>query len=479
MNKKILAALLAVLLATASCGTQSDTNKETTAGNSDDTTTVETEKNVYDELEAKNYGGRTFTILDSNQAPSQDVNIPGDSMNGDVVNDALYQRGMDVSDRFGVNIEYVQMTPAEGSAAMKNSVLAGDSDYQLMIAQIKGGNLGTLATDGVLANLCDVPGLSLDQKWWSSLMYENLKLNDTMYFTSGDISPTMYTMPAAIYLNKKLLDDYGITTDYYQMVRDGKWTIDELTALAKDRDIDMNDDGVMHANDDFFGFAHQSNSTTMSFLIVGCGINLSDNVDGKIEINLDSEYAFEVYDKISALKRVIKFDNQDDIQGKAFFDDRAIAVLHLVSSTKDFRNMKSDFSVLPVPKYDEKQENYHSLCNPWSDAFIGIPINADYEFVGTVTEALARYSYVNVRPKVLDLNLQQKGLRDTESIEMLNIIYDTAYLDFNICYVFGGLLDQVADALINDKAIASVVASNISKAESAAADLVAEAFTKD
>lgn len=477
MNKRFICTLLAVLLTFASCGTQGDSTENTTS--SDETTVSEAEKTVYDELETKNFNGKTFTILDSNQAPEQDVNIPGDTMNGDILNDVLYQRGIDVGERFGVEIKYVQLAPANGSATLKNSVLAGDSDYQLMIAQIKGGNLGSLATDGVLANLCDIEELSLDQKWWSSLMYENLRLNNTMYFTTGDIAPTMYTIASAIYLNKTLLANYGITTDFYQMVRDGKWTMDELNAIAKDRDIDLNDDGVMHANDDFFGFAHQPNSTVISWLMVGCGLNLSDNVDGKIEITLDSEHAYEVYDKISQIKRLITYDQQDDIQKKTFVDDRAISMLHMVSATYTFKNMKSDFSILPVPKYDENQENYHSLCNPWSDAYVGIPVNADYEFVGTITEALARYSYVNVRPKMLEQNLQQKKLRDTESIEMLNIIFDTTYLDFNSCYSFGGLIDSVADAIVNDKPVASAVASGISKAQSDADALVANAFTKE
>lgn len=476
MSKRFICALLAVLLTFASCGTQGDSNVTTA---SDDTSTAEEVKNAYEEMETKNYNGKTFTIFDNNQYASIHINIPEETMNGDVVNDALYQRGIDVSERFGVKIEYVQETDIkEGTSMFRNSVLAGDSDYSIVIGQIKGCT-DTLSTDGVLANLCDIDALSLDQKWWSSLMYENLKYDDIMYYTSGDISTAMYQMPACTYINKKLLDDYGITTDYYQMVRDGKWTIDELNALSKDRDIDVNGDNIMHTNDDFFGFVHQTNYMTMMVMLVGAGLKLNNNTENGIEINLDSDRAFEVYDKISAIKRVVKFDHQDDTIKKTFFDDRAIVMQHFVSASSYLREMKSDFMVLPIAKYDEDQESYYSLCNPWTDSFVAIPVNADYDFVGTITEALARYSYFYIRPKALETNLQQKYLRDTESIEMLNIIFDSAYLDFNACYDFGGITAAIGSALVNDTPIASVIASKKEQAETAASELIEKAFTKE
>lgn len=170
-------------------------------------------------METANFDGRTFTILDANQYPDLHINIPGEEINGEVVNDALFERGLTVGQRFNTVIEYVQMTPSDkGIQTLKSSVLAGDDDYQLCISTIRGGSggsLGTIATEGLLANLADMDSLNLDKPWWSRLMYENLCLNDKMYFTSGDISPAMYNMAACVYLNKKLLGDYGITTDYY------------------------------------------------------------------------------------------------------------------------------------------------------------------------------------------------------------------------------------------------------------------------
>ena len=478
MKRKVFTAMLALIMLASSCGNGGNANvSETFTDDSQSEPDIEVETDAYQQMDAKDFGGKKFTILDANQYPSIDVNIPGDTMDGEIINDALFLRGTEVGERFGVKINYVQTTPSDGKTAITNSVMSNDQDYQLIIGQIC-ENFDSLARSHSLANLCEVSALSLEQPWWSRLMYENLRLNDIMYFTSGDISNAMYNMAACIYLNKKLLNDYGITTDYYQMVRDGKWTIDELTALGKDRDVDINEDGKLHTNDDFFGFVNQRSATTISMLLVGCGLKMSEIKDGTIEIDLGTDRAYEVYDKVTALTRYVYWDQQDDTIKKAFFTDRALSMLHLVSSTVMLRGMKSDFSVLPVPKYDEAQESYYSLCNPWCDAYIGIPANADYELSGTIAEALARYSYLYIRPKALHLNLEQKGLRDEESIEMLNIVYDNAYSDFNICYVFGGMTSSMAEAIASGKPVASIIAKNQARAQVAAQKLVDEVFTK-
>src|SRR5699024_5508140 len=98
--------------------------------------------------------------------------------------------------------------------------------------------------------------LSLGESWWSRLMYDQLKYDGIMYYTTGDIAPSMYQMPACYYLNTNLVDQYGITTDFVGLVREGKWTLDEAINAAKDLSSDLNNDGVMHASDDQFGFVH-------------------------------------------------------------------------------------------------------------------------------------------------------------------------------------------------------------------------------
>ena len=471
MFKRILCAMLAGFsLLYISCGDTSVTEAETTKVQSESTIGDGIEFDRLDELGEKNFDGRVFTILDANDHPEMHVNLPGEELNGDIINDSLYERDLAIEDRYNIDIEYVQIVnAAAGTTAMKSSVLAGDDAYTICISTILGGTLGTLAVEGILANLNDLEYLSLDQNWWSYLMYDSLRFDDKMYYTTGDISPTMYQMPAVFYLNLDLAEDYGIDTDFCQLVRDGKWTLDVVINMTKDMNTDLNGDNVMHASDDFFGFIHQQlGGIVTNGLLTTAGVNLSTiSDDGKsISVDIVNEKTLGVIEKLKQLIVDIQYVEQNDIITKAFVEDRALCMYHYAESASVFlRNMESDYLILPMPKADEQQEDYHSYVNAWADAFIGIPTTSDPEFAGFITEALDYYSYKYIRPLAYDLTYKEKASRDENSAEMLDIIFDTLYYDFNCIYNFGGTTDALTKALKGSGELASEFAAIQSKIE--------------
>lgn len=468
--KRITASAAALLLlGLVSCGTTGTvtSDSETEPGFAD----TAAEYSRLDELGAKDFGGRVFTILDANDKPATHINMPGDSMNGDIVNDALFLRDAAIESMYHADIVYEQIEGASKSAsALRDSVMADDGSYDFVISVLMGGSLGTLATEGILANLTDISTLSLDRNWWSSLMYDQLRLDGKMYYTTGDISPCMYQMAGAFFLNTKLCGDYDIDTDFCGLVRNGKWTLDEVYKLTHDMNVDVNQDGVMHASDDFFGFIHQKvangGTTTARLLLTSAGINLVEPADDEKTLvsGMNSEAALTTIEKTARLLTDVQFENQNDVMSKAFSEGRALSLIHFTSSASVYlRDMQDDYLVLPMPKADEAQETYRSYANPWMDAFVAIPKTADLDFSGFMTEAMAYYSYVHVRPMAYDLTYMQKTTRDENSAEMLNIIFDHLYLDFACITDFGGLSVKLADVLYGSADFASSMAAILPK----------------
>ncbi|MBR5219511.1 MAG: hypothetical protein IKV66_00845, partial [Clostridia bacterium] len=136
-------------------------------------TAAEPERDRLAELGSRDLGGMVYTVLDSNPNSAMHINIPGETQTGELINDTLWTRDAVIEERYNVQIDYVQET-SRGASILKSSVLAGDTDFQLVFAT--GGELRNHATAGLLANMLDMEHLSLDQKWWSSLMYDNLRL---------------------------------------------------------------------------------------------------------------------------------------------------------------------------------------------------------------------------------------------------------------------------------------------------------------
>ncbi len=99
-----------------------------------------------------------------------------------------------------------------------------------------------------------------------------------------------------------------------------------------------------------------------------------------------------------------------------------------------WRDMESDYAVLPFPKYDENQEKHLSLIAT-ATQMIYIPTTTnDDALTGKVCEALSYYSYKDVVPAYYDVALKNKYSRDENTRDMLEIIRSGAVLPFEYAY---------------------------------------------
>ncbi len=463
-NVRFTAALTAVLLAAGllSCGDTDNTEPETAApgGDSGAVTEAVTENmSAYAALETKDFGGMAYNVFEANTWTEMHVNIPGDKLTGETVNDALFNRDIDIESRYNIDITYQQEAD---TTKLKNSVLAGDSAYNLVMTTLLGtGGLQGLQSSGVLANLCEVPQLSLDQSWWSPLMYESLQLQGAMYYTTGDMAPSIYQAPCCMFLNLKLYGNYDIQTDIYDLVINGKWTWDELYQITADMDSDLNNDGKLDLYEDSFGFIMSPGGLTAQAFLGGAGINLCEITEDGDDIALTLGENAADYNKIDNMIRGMKSLKQkvlNDMINVTFKNDRALILQHaLESAVVHLRDMESDFLVLPDPKADEAQEHYRSFVSGWVAGFVGIPGDAEPETTGLITEAMARYSHEYIRPAAYDMVYKEKTTRDPRSAEVLDILFDNLYIDFASVYNFGGCGDMLGDVFFNAKPLASTL----------------------
>lgn len=460
----LLLALLLLLPAAAACKND-EKPPETDTG--DDT--VE-EMDIG--LPSRSFNEATFRILDANDHPELHVNY-SETADGTAVQQALYSRDAYVEKAYGLFLEYTQENNTGGAAISKftNSFDAGDRNYDMIVSTLNfseesGSRLTALATSGYLADLAELPTLELDEKWWSAQMYEQMNLGGKMYFSTGDIMASVYDAPMVIYANKTLLAQYEITDDLYAKVDDGSWTLEYMADLVKDADRDLDDDGVMSVKSDFYGFVSQPLRLTVQGLLVGMGYQLSGVVEDTVLVNVDTDisgYADRIKKAVSPVTiQWTKGETTDDVINSAFKNDRAIFLCHLIeAATHGLKDMASDYAILPMPKGSTSQTEYHSLVNGWVNCFVGVPYFAEdgvADMTGFILEALARTSYQIVRPVAFDKVVMYQSVREPQSLAMLDIIYDTLYVDFHAVYDFGGWGTAVADYVYKNQSLTSEIA---------------------
>ena len=101
------------------------------------------------------------------------------------------------------------------------------------------------------------------------------------------------------------------------------------------------------------------------------------------------------------------------------------------------RNMEEEYGVVPMPKYDQNQDDYYTLLH---DQFTVVAIPATVigdrlTQMSAVLEAMSSTSYKTVRPVYYEENLRTKIAQDPTAAEMMDIITENVYIDAGILYI--------------------------------------------
>ena len=141
----------------------------------------------------------------------------------------------------------------------------------------------------------------------------------------------------------------------------------------------------------------------------------------------------------------------------AFKRDLAYTFCTMLKNLSVFRDMDSDYGVLPFPLLDEFQPDYISSIDGGT-AMVLLPRLCDEEFSGLIIEALARASTDTVVPAFYESTLLGKYSRDEISQRMFEIIRNTTHYDLGyICSLGTGFAPR--EILHNDGRLASYYAT--------------------
>ncbi len=350
----------------------------------------------------------------------------------------MLKRNRAVEDRFGIDLELYGVAGtydnSEFKTAVNNSVAAGDSEYDLIAGYQ--ANMITPAMEGYFMNVYDMDYIDTDAPWWSEKCNSSLTVNGKLFMTTGDIALTLWDNMYVFYFNKKLAEQYNLP-DIYQLVRDGKWTIDKLYELSSNVSQDLNGDTKYDEND-LYGFLTTKQNHMRAWIVAGETPITRQNSDGLMEACFVTERTQSMLDKLLRLHYTDSTYMGNDVLAEPnnttepviFTSDRALFMSGYLGNASILRNMDTDFGIIPYPMYDEKQDGYRTTAHN-SVSMMCFPVTVkDLEMSAIITEALCAESYRNVIPQYYDLVLKAKGARDDESGEMIDLIRDGLIFDF-------------------------------------------------
>lgn len=493
--KRFAALSLAMILLAMSAVSCSESTENSDAGTSAEETvtsaaeteseTEEAEPTVTDIVKEKygsyDYEGYGYKVM----APAvgshmyaevgSDVNeVWVEETDGTPMNDAIYNRNLATEDLINITITPIFINGDDTiQNQVKADVTAGSTEYDAVLNRMD--FIGPQAQNGMYFNLKNY--IDTSNSWWDKNIVNTFTLfNSKLYWISGDINTFDDFAVEVIFTNKTILEQNGFELPY-QDVLEGKWTIEKMYQLCTACERDLDGDGELKVGKDVIG--HVEGNDHVKHWIYAMGeksIDIDD--DGNLVINTLTESQINAVDTLYnyMVEKQMTYTGtwQDFYKGNIVF---AGAMLGPINSLRD---MENDFGVLPMPKKNEEQESYGNyVSNGWTTVYAIPMTNPDPERTGIILEVLCGFSTDTLRSALYDVLFAAKLVRDNDSVEMLNIIFDSKSYDWAVDFSWGGTFGSAYNSVYNNKNNNYVsTATKALKAETKSLDRVITAFTE-
>lgn len=384
--------------------------------------------------------------------------VPNDESNYTAVSEAVRSRNDLIEQNHGIKIE---VSPIKYPVSeLRTLVEAGTCDFDLVCDSV----------DSMVQSVTENLFWSLDgqvdyqQPWWNTEAIESISIAGKHYFLSGDCMITDDDNTYLYLYNKDMYEDNSTLSntygDLYQLVRDGKFTLDIFEEMCKVVS-QPSEDGMW----DFFAtYGNLSHAYGATVLMNGCDFaTATPDANGYFTLNVGSDHGISLFDKVYSVmsnKQITQraeliigqganpstygFAELEEmfVNGRGLFYNTTSSSISILKTRSD--GMDFDFGVLPIPKFDEHQTRYCNTVNRYQSTVIGIPISSseNLEAACVLLQALGFYSE-DVTEAYYQQTLQLQALTANDDAEMLDLIYENRFYDLGAMFNWGN------SALIN------------------------------
>jgi len=455
--KKALSILLLLASAAsvfAGCSSDADagavTEQQNTAAAADSQSDAQTTEPSEYKAPGIKYDGKTFRYMDYVtddyfwQAATYS-DIFAEEENGDPVKDSQYKRNTIIEEELDIKLDVHSVATVSrntSGAEFKRLVLAGEDliDVGFMFFnEIK----SIFQEPSLTVNLYDVPTLDLDASWNNKNFRDEFTIDNSIYAMISDTNLFSNYATYVIYFNKQLTEDFSFG-NFYDMVRDQKWTSEVMLSMSKQVATDINGDGKM-GEEDRYGLPIQNSNISSFYTMSGGtiterkGDDIVPSLNNERNVKILETYVPFVADK-TLNANTSSFTGYSNTFYELFIpmfkDNRIMFYFSQLLVSYELRAMESDFGIIPFPKFDEIQENYITeSANSWATVYAVPATNSTLDFTGNVLNALGYYSQQYVTPAYIDTTVMNKAIRDDDSAEMLEIIFSSR--DYDIARLYG------------------------------------------
>lgn len=452
-------------LALTACSDKEDTSNESNTSK--------------EEVKLNRYDGETLTFLTCSVNSTYESEILSNTdaykeeglaqSLPDIVNNDLQNRKNLIEQNMGVTVEEIKFhSPkrpyGEICDTIRKDVMSSNEDYQIVVPCLY--DAAALAVEDMFLNLRGINNLNIDAEWWNQSFNDSMTYAGQLYFTVGDIGIVNKNSTASLFVNLDLWEKLHLSDEFggnpYELVRNGKWTLDTIMEASRALSKDENNDQKIDYNDSF-GWAGQLDDMWSIFFGAGEKIASADS-EGYPALSMYNERSARLMDKMQEFVQddahyisandyfgVVQWPTQLTLE--AFTTGRCIFFNGSLGTVIELGDMEERFAIVPIPKMDAKQDSYHSLVNPWTSTCFAIPVSVTgdkLKMTADVLNYMGEISKDTVAKNYQETVINYMKIRDDDSIDMVeNYILPNRACDVGMVFKWGGLdglLQEMADS---------------------------------
>ncbi len=296
-----------------------------------------------------------------------------------------------------------------------NELTLSEQAPDLIYASGNGG-MSELMLYGSLASLSDYRGNNTTAAGVSVSVVQQLSVYGELYMLTGAPIRSSIDSATVVAYNTNVLSSLGYEQGYLcQSVLDGDWTLDKMTAIAKQA-------AVLNSEDESYR-AVSGNMNSLYSLWKGLGARTVEKTNGDVPtIAIYTPKNVYLFESVNAFS--------DEVGG---IPDSSKSLFYIGKISDARSAFKEDFGVLPMPTYNEGGE-YTCLLDFDSTYFTAMPKTAENR--GMTLDFLREFyseSVDTVYPQII-------GDECFKNAEVLDIILKSRYFDFLDMYGIGHIV---------------------------------------
>jgi len=368
---------------------------------------------------------------------------------GNIINSAILRRADEIKKTYGVELNWINARGSNIATLLSEAMLSGSESARYHIAMPRAMEAQSLVICNNIYDLSRREYINLAKSYYDQASVEAYSVQDRTLFVGGDFTFVDEDASYALYYNVAMTKGLKNFPDLYRLVKEGKWTVDQMINAAKL--VSKNSGDPKWTDDDFYGYG----TTNLSRFYQYSGIkqvSVGETVFGiEYIITLNDSKVSTLIDKLLTIYDATwsrtDWNGGYATMNQAFTEGRLLFYDEVLQKINYFGNQTEDFKVgvLPEPKLSEAQEAYYTPVSYLSILACIPKATPDREMSDFFFEVLAytgqkhlKTAYMENLVAHFDVECMAENIEMLEEYIFPGMLYDVGYL-----YGWDGLLNSV------------------------------------